>query len=336
MENILEQLVQRVAYMFYTKEKTMVLIGLLELGRQVNLDELSNILKFRKNDLMKVLGSLKQDRLIRVDPIEDLEGVEDYDSLTKAQKNKLIKDYYSIDFKSFVDSINLKIRIGRDRLKKQCGPEDNIFYECPECKDTYSLNDILSLTDTDEGLNCPKCNTKLKELTDSDEKNRLRKMYNDFVELTKPLLDLIDKTDGLVMINDPDELCKSDKLISFQEYNRTKQKLEKEIQIRKITSHRSNAPTIQNATGKREDIVINVNPGKSSVVHKEEDEEIDKLSEYIAKQEKSVDESQDATIHLFGKEYKRNDITAEILDRVSRECPERYDEVFNFAEGIDD
>ena len=120
MTNVLEQLVQQVAYMFYQKEKTMVLIGLLELGRQVNIDELSEILKFKKTELMKVLGSLRQDRLIRIDQIEDLEGVEDYESLTKAQKNKLLKDYYSIDFKSFVDSVNLKIRIARERLKKQC------------------------------------------------------------------------------------------------------------------------------------------------------------------------------------------------------------------------
>lgn len=338
MENILEQLVQRVAYMFYQKEKTMVLIGLLELGRQVNIDELSEILKFRKNDLAKVLGALRLDRLIRVDQIEDLEGVEDYDSLTKAQKNKLLKDYYSIDFKSFVDSVNLKIRVGRDRLKKQCGPEDNIYYRCPKCQTTYSLSDILSMTDTDEGcLNCPECNTKLDELNDSDEKNRLRKMYNDFVEMTEPLLNLINKTDGLVMINDPDELCKSDKLITRDEYNRTKQLLEKKIQLRKFTSHSNSGPSNQNITGKREDIIININPGQSSASHKEDDEELDKLSEYIAKQEKVAETSNETsgktkTITLFGKEYTPKDITPELLERVDNECPERYDEVFSFAD----
>lgn len=338
MTNVLEQLVQQVAYMFYQKEKTMVLIGLLELGRQVNIDELSEILKFKKTELMKVLGSLRQDRLIRIDQIEDLEGVEDYESLTKAQKNKLLKDYYSIDFKSFVDSVNLKIRIARERLKKQCGPEDNIFYRCPQCQATYSLIDVTSMTDTDEGLKCPNCNVILEELNDSDEKNRLRKMYEDFVQMTNPLLDLINKTDGLVMINDPEELCKSDKLIPIQEYNEVKAKLEKEIQIRKYTSHRSSGPSYQAGPGKREEVVINVNTGQSNIPSKKEDEELDKIAKYVEKQAKTQEkpkeeEKKTKTIFLFGREYTADEIDDEIMERVGNECPERYAEVESFAEG---
>lgn len=341
MSNILEQLVQQVAYMFYRREKTMVLIGLLDLGRQVNLDELSELLKFRKNDLAKVLGALKQDRLIRVDPIEDLEGVEDYDQLTKAQKAKLIKDYYSIDFKSFVDSVNLKILISREELKKQCGPEDNIFYKCPKCEETYSLNDIISSTDIDDGLFCPNCHEKLEMLNDSDEKNHKRKMYEDFVKITDPLLDLIKKTDGLVMINDPDQLCKSDKLIPIQEYNQTKQRLENEIRIKRITSHRSNT-SFQSSTGKREDIIVSVNTGQPSTSYKEDNEEIDEISKLIDMQEKVQEKSKEEepkkskTIVLFGQEYGPDDIDDDLMQRVAEECPpEKYDEVIAFKENLE-
>lgn len=330
MSNVLEELVQKVAYMFYDNERTMVLIGLLEIGQQVNLDELSSSLKFRKKDLSKTLAILQQDGLIRINQQEDLEGVEDYDNLTKAQKNKLMKDYYSIDFKSFVDSVHLKILLGRDRLQKNKGPEDLIYYQCPKCQATISLRDYLSEFPelANQGIICPDCEVKLIELDDSNELNQKKKLYNDFVELTQPLLDLIHQTDGLVMINDPEELCKSDKMISREQYEDEKEKIRQRIEIQKRTRHigqSSGQNPILDPVNKTNVIVL-PDDDKKPV-----EQDIGHLKDLV-KQEKddlSQDKSKKATITLNGKEYTVDDLTDEFLETLD---PQLYDQAMNFID----
>jgi transcription initiation factor IIE alpha subunit len=130
----LEELVRLVAYMFYDKQHTMVLMGLLDIGRSTTIDDLTDRLKLRKADLAKALGRLHQDGLVAVQQQMDLTNVEDPNALTEHQRNRLMKDYYSLDFKSLVDSIHLKIYLIRDHLSTACGPEDAIFYSCPKCK----------------------------------------------------------------------------------------------------------------------------------------------------------------------------------------------------------
>ncbi|OHS94210.1 hypothetical protein TRFO_11285 [Tritrichomonas foetus] len=337
MSNILEQLVQEVAYMFYDREKTMVLIGLLELGRQVNLDELSNILKFRKNDLSKVLGALKQDRLIGIEPIEDTTGVDDVDSLTQAQRKKLIKDYYSLDFKSFVDSINLKIRIARERLKVKCGPEDNIFYQCPQCTKRIHIRELISFGDIDNGLLCPECQVPLTELDDSDELNQKTKAYNDFVEKTQPLLKLINQLSGLVMINDSEDRCKSDSMIPEQEYKETKHKIEKELQQRKyIGKSSSNYTKIAN-NAKTEDIHVQIQETNKTTQDAKALEDIKKQLEITEKQEVKQEEKAPEvkrTINIYGKEYTVEEINDEITDKINENGDEELlDRVLAFMEG---
>ena len=335
MSNILEQLVQQIAYMFYDREKTMVLIGLLEIGRQVNQDELSSILKLRKTDLGKVLGVLFQDRLIAKEVKEDLTGVEDYDSLTNTEKKKLMKDYYSLDFKSFVDSVNLKIRIARNNLKMKCGKEDNIFYICPNCKkEKYSLSDLVSLSDISQGLFCPECGTTLNVIDDSDDTNKHEKEYKDFCKLTDPILSLIDQLKGLVMIDDIEDRCKSDCMITSEEYNEKKERIEKEITNRRLINSKRTANYIQNT--KRENIKVDIH-AQEDVERRGASKDVINFSK-ILEEQKTIENQNTAdmpkeTINIYGKQYTADEITDELMDQINDNGDDDlYNKVLEFKE----
>ncbi|KAH0793875.1 TFIIE alpha subunit family protein [Histomonas meleagridis] len=303
MENPLEELVKLVAYMFYEGDVTMVLVGLLGIENPMNQDELSHYLKFRKSDLGKVLGILHHDKLIGVETREDLTGVEDPDKLSEYRRKKLLKDYYAIDYKSFVDSVNLKIRLVLEELKDQCGPEDNIYYQCTNCQRKYLLIDLISFDDGQ--FECPICKGSMIELDDTDEINIKQQRKNEFTEMTAPLLELIKQTEGLVMIDDPDERCKSDSMWEKKDYTEKRDRIDKLKRTPKVRTHVTTSTDLLKHTS---NVIVVTDKVQ------QQQPEIKDMKVFVDKEKKPEPVGEVKTIIINGKEYTAKDITDELLD----------------------
>lgn len=321
----LEKLVREVAYTFYTGEATMVLTGFLDLGRQVSAEELSKHLKFSKAELSKVLGRLKTDGLISDIKREDDSGVDNPDELTAAQRRKLIKDYYFLDYKSFIDSVNLKIHLIKRELAKQCGPEEQIFYECPKCKALDDgrkqtrkkyIYDLKALSrafrdDDDCTLKCPDCQTPMEKLDEKEDINKKKRIAKEFDELVEPLIKIIDSTQGLVIIDDADKRCKADELMPKQVYVDHTERIRQEKQrIRNVGKSSSSHSARIDANGKV-DIKVRVDDTNLKKV-RSGDSLLKELERKAVEKESAPEEVK--TITINGKAYTAEEITQELLD----------------------
>lgn len=319
MDNPLEELVRLVAYMFYEPSAIMVLLGLLECESPMTVEELMKMLKFNRRDLDSTLSTLRSDGLVRAEEHEDLTGIEDPDGLSERQRKNLRRDYYAIDYKSFVDSVNLKIRLVLDELQERCGPADNIYYQCVKCNRKILLADLL-MCDNGE-FKCLSCRGDMIELDDSDEINMKRQQKNQFLEMTKPLLDLIEQTECLVMINDPDERCKSNSMIDKNEY----------IERKDYTERMKRTPKIHQTTTNTAALLKHSSSVKVVLDNgiKTQQTEIKNMKQFVEKVKEPSQEVEKKTITINGKEYTAEEITEELLDSLPES---EFDSVMNFRE----
>jgi transcription initiation factor IIE alpha subunit len=336
----LEELVRLVAYIFYEGECTMVLIGLLDFGCPVLAEELSGRLKLRLKDLARALGHLRTDGLITVEQREDLPATEDPKSLSPAQHKKYLKDYYSLDFKSFVDSVHLRIHMIRRALSEQCGGEGNQFYECPKCKEIdgghgqhrqkyiFSLSELVAVGGEDL-LTCPACQAVVEELDDSDEMNRSKNIFKVFEAITEPLLNLIRQTEGLVMIDDPDERCKPDEMMPLQEYEDEVERIRQENERQRVIRRESWSSVERTATrqGTAMDVVV-VGKPEDSVPGRKLDPALALL--LVKEGPRKLEEEADrAMIVIGGRTYTAAEIDQSVLDSIDDD--DEFDVVSEFV-----
>ena len=334
-ENDLEDLVRRVAYMFYEGDAIMVLVKLLEIGEPITDEELSARLKFKRAELGKVLGLLKQDGLVRSEQMLKMSEVEDPDQLKPSQKKKLMRDYWSLDFKSLIDSIHLKILLMKKHLREMY-EEDRVFYECPKCKEEdgghngrvrkyiYDLNEIHAAADPDEqldGLPCPYCHTLVEALDETAEINEKKRQADEFDTLVEPLMRIINSTNGLVLEDDPDKRCKPDKMIQKHKYEKEKERIQREkVMRRKVAQPRSSHITNKDSNGKIS-FVVDTGP-------KTKTERANGCLEFEKGLERPVVAAQheEKTIELGGKTLKASEITDELLESLP---DDEYDRVMS-------
>ena len=339
-QNELEELVKRVAYMFYDGAPLMVLIGLLDVWEPIIDDELSKRLKFRKQDLCKALGKLQNDGLITVEQRENLEDVEDPDSLKPSQRKKLMRDFWSLDYKSFVDSVNLKIHMIKDKLKAS---SEGQYYECPRCKREdggrngtstkyqYELGEIVSgFDDEDEAtLKCPRCQTEMVEVEETADVNARKRREKEFNEIVAPLLDIISRTKGLVMEDDPEKRCRADQMMRKETYNAERERIKQERERRRVIQSSHYQAPVRRDIGEGGKVDIQVNTDSQAVALRPKiEEELDKI---LLEPSKTTQEFQQAesTITINGKEYTSSQITDELLESLP---DEEYDRVMAWRE----
>jgi transcription initiation factor IIE alpha subunit len=338
----LEELVRLVAYTFYDGEYTMVLTALLEVGEQITVDEFSTQLKLRNRDLSTVLSRLKQDGLIAVESRPDYSGVEDPDSLTEYKRRQLQRDYYSLDFKSFVDSVHLKILRIRDHYARECGPEDRIFYECPRCREEdggmrqrrkkyiYKLPELVACCNDHGDFVCPACQSEVVELDDTDEVNSKKRDLQEFVILTDPLLDLIHQTKGLVMIDDPEARCRADTMIPVEEYRDEKEKILEEKKRQKQIRQDHPPPRFRPGAGQEVNLVVQIQQGVQPIAVKTAGAEERRVLEKEDQQRLAAEQERSRkTIRIRAVDYTVDQITNELVESLD---DDEFERVMRFRE----
>ena len=339
MAENLEDLVRRIAYMFYEGDAIMVLVKLLEIGEPITDEELSARLKFKRADLGKVLGLLKMDGLVISEQMLKMGEGEDLEELKPSQRKKLMRDYWSLDFKSLIDSIHLKILLMKKQLREMC-EEDRVFYECPKCKEEdggrnghvrkyiYDLNEIHAAADPDEqldGLPCPYCHTIVEALDETAEINEKKRQADEFDTLVEPLMRIINSTSGLVLEDDPDKRCKPDKMLHRQKYEKEKERIQRERDMRrKVAQPRSSHMSNKDSNGK---MVIVVDVGPQNKTYHAGDECL-AFNEGLERPVVAA-QKEENTIELRGKTYKSSEITNEILESLP---DDEFDRVMSFLE----
>lgn len=343
----LERLVKDVAYMFYTGEETMVLLGFLDLGRPITAEELSKHLKYSKNqnELPRVLGLLRNDGLISVDSREDLTDVENPKELTAAQRKKLMKDYWYLDYKSFIDSVNIKIHLVKRKLAELCGPEQQIYYECPKCKAEdggrnqsykkyiWELGSLLAgfSGDDDTELRCLNCKTPVCELDEKEDINEKKRTAKEFDELVEPLIQIIDSTRDWVVINDPDKRCKDDEIMRRTDYDTHKERVRCEKERMRLIGGSKSSGSMSSGSVRNGKVDINVNlGGEEAVRHQvQTDGFIKKLDMKVV--EEPVEKKEVPTIEIKGRTYTAEELTDDVVNSLNLDDDE-FERVMTFRD----
>jgi hypothetical protein len=88
--------------------------------------------------------------------------------------------------------------------------------------------------DVNDELKCPLCKTVVIELDETADVNAKQKIWKEFCEITEPLLALIKQTEGMVMIDEPEERCKPDRMMAAQVYNAERERIHRENEMRRV------------------------------------------------------------------------------------------------------
>jgi transcription initiation factor IIE alpha subunit len=141
---IAETLVSTVARAFYTDTVVVVLEGLMQ-EKYIIEEELGPRLKLGVKEVRKVLTQLESELLIKVENVL-IDDTKSY-----------IKCYY-IDFQQFVDSVRYRAHLMQKAIVSDEKTELNeVFFQCPTCKETYSSLQAQNLLSGDFKFVCPSC-----------------------------------------------------------------------------------------------------------------------------------------------------------------------------------
>jgi transcription initiation factor TFIIE subunit alpha len=124
-----------------------------------------------------------------------------------AAKRKVSKSYYFLDYKQFIDVVKWKMhKINKmylffyliKRIESSVSEQAlHYSYKCPVCEKTYQGLDVIRLVMTADGFQCDLCESLIQEAERSEQASSAS--YIKFMEETQPLLDLLKKTDTLIL-----------------------------------------------------------------------------------------------------------------------------------------
>ena len=302
-EASVKQLIRKMIYMFYDGEKIMVMECVLRNNNiPQTMEEIQEIVHLRKKDLDDAVGILKRDGMLSVHEEIDMTGWDPKKKMSELAKKKKTRYYYAIDYKVLFDSARLKIHLARKELQDLCGKDDNISYRCENCERTFKLVDLVTFT-SDGTLFCPDCEGKLHELDIDDKVNEDKKRYQEFYDITQPLLEQIRTlVRGKVFEDKWDYRIKADRLMDVVQYN-LKQRKKEEHEMDRRLGYFTPGHT-QADLNKQTTVII-----AQKVEKKEVDEETKSILKDLNKEKEEPQE--DHEIELSGKIYKLSEINDE-------------------------
>jgi hypothetical protein len=192
----------------------------------------------------------------------------------------------------------------------------------------YELSEIRRFGgDTDNVLKCPECEGLVVELDDTADVNAKQKIWKEFCEITEPLLALIKQTNGMVMIDEPEERCKPDRMMAAQFYNAERERIRRENEMRRMI-HRDNLsgysqpPRIGDG---KVDVDVKVVDGTEGPVIAKLDDDLEDMLRNEGKPKEI--EQEKPTMEINGKMYSVDQITNELLNALDDDT---YDVVVAF------
>lgn len=234
----MKELVRKITYMFYEKEKVMIMEGFLMFDEPMTLKEIGEKLHLQKKIIDDCIGILRRDGMISSKQTLDLEGWDltkkPISQMSDTQKKNRTVYYYAIDYKVFCDSVRLKIQLVKNHLKKLCGKADNISYRCESCHTTFNFIEINRLSEY-SNFTCPECGGTLKDLDNSDEVNANKRKYEEFCHLTDDIIrQITNLVSNMVFEDDFDFRTNPAKLMTLESYNAKEKYIKENAESGKI------------------------------------------------------------------------------------------------------
>ena len=298
----INQLIRKIIYMFYDDDKIMIMEGIIRgENKPKTFEEIQGMIHLRKNNLEKGIGILKHQGLLHSVDILDRIGLDPHKKLSEKERKNRTKTYFAIDYKILFDSVRLRIELARQELHALCGKDDNITYECKNCHQKFKLLELV--TETPDGeLRCPDCDEggELVEVDIDHQINRDKKRYQEFRELTQPLLDQINKLVRNKVFEDKwENRISISKLMPEVQYNLKQRNKDEREQDRRMGFFSGG---IEQA-GLDKETTVHIKKAQEVKVIDEPTNQI--LTDMIKKKEEP---KEDPEITLSGKTYKLSDV----------------------------
>jgi transcription initiation factor IIE alpha subunit len=141
---LVETLVSTVARAFYTDTVVVLLEGLMH-EKYIIEEELGPRMKLTAKDVRKITTQLESEMLIK------------FESVTIDETKSVLKCYY-IDYQQFVDVVRFRVHLMQRELVSEEKTELNeVYYQCPTCKNKYSSLEVQRLLSADYKFICNSC-----------------------------------------------------------------------------------------------------------------------------------------------------------------------------------
>lgn len=161
----------------------VIVVDALMIHSTLSVDDLHHLTGMQQKDIRKLLGKLKEDRLVSVQSRQEV----------KVGNNRPIhRDYYYINFHATIDAIKYRVFFLTKKVKDAYKPsEEKKDYFCPRCKAQYTQLEVLEKV-FDGGFLCLQCDGVLQrdEISAADgighqTQSKLMSQIEPFLELLK-------------------------------------------------------------------------------------------------------------------------------------------------------
>jgi transcription initiation factor TFIIE subunit alpha len=197
---VCKDLLQLVGRAFY-EDRELIVLDILQQNDSIRDDQLASALGVNIKDLQKICGKLKVTGMIQTTARWEELGKGEFVKKEYKERRKINRTYYYIDYARAVNVIKLKIyKIGKmiDKEVHQTVTETNL-YKCPTCAKGFAALDMLTLEMTNEQIPiCDVCLSEL-ELDEQRDTNSSNAKYVKFMNESKPIVELLKRTDSLVI-----------------------------------------------------------------------------------------------------------------------------------------
>lgn len=193
----LTKLIRLIMRAFYSIEQKLV-IDMLVRRRETKEDDLIEVLKIERKHMRSIIQQMKQDKFINVRLI--METDEDGKSTRR--------NYYSINYRMFVNVVKYKIDHVRRKLEKEERDlTSRASFICQKCKKTYTDLETGQIFDPMSGLfRCSYCDGIVDEDPNVRPQADSRLIMARFNEQMKPIYDILKETEGIKgFINEADK-----------------------------------------------------------------------------------------------------------------------------------
>ncbi|KAJ2595333.1 hypothetical protein EV177_008162 [Coemansia sp. RSA 1804] len=192
--DIVRQLVAVVARTFY-KDEYVIALDFLNRHEIARSDVLHRYLHVMPREMCRIYGELEKHKLVkRVKRRDELLENSQY-------QRRTMQVYFYIDYKQFVDVVKWRMWMLREMVTEKIRKEQqNLGYDCPQCGRRYNSMDVLSLSDEGDGVfRCDYCGSELIDNMSNELSHKAHKELSDFMEQFKTIIDLLRKTDSIVL-----------------------------------------------------------------------------------------------------------------------------------------
>jgi transcription initiation factor TFIIE subunit alpha len=179
-----QTLIRSVVRTFY-ELKHVIIVDALMVHSALSVDDLHHLTGIQQKDIRKLLGKLKEDRLVSLQSRQEVKV---------GNQRPMHRDYYYINFHATIDAIKYRVFFLTQKVKDLYKPSDEKKdYYCPRCQAKWTQLEVLDKA-CPEGFMCHRCNGILErdEISAADRaghqrQSKLMSQIDPFLELLKQI-----------------------------------------------------------------------------------------------------------------------------------------------------